>query len=90
MILTLWLTHTHLCIRSVLLEEYDKELGGVKRIFGPYGPESFEKAIELGYEKVKKYFNYGVLEVKENGDLTVEVKNLYGKVVFSKSVSPSM
>lgn len=70
------------------ITEFDRSLGGATRLFGPYGPKSFIKSLEDGYEKAVQYFNYGVLDVKDDGILTVAIKNTWGKVVFSKTITP--
>lgn len=60
----------------------------VIRLFGPDGPMSFVKSLKDGYEKAVKYFNYGVLDVNNDGVLAVAIKNTLGKVVFMKTFTP--
>lgn len=57
-------------------------------MYGPYGPESFEEGVKEGYAEVLKYFNYGVLEVDHDGKLTIMIKNVWGKQLYTKTVVP--
>lgn len=67
----------------VIAEEFDRQLGGVIRLFGPYGPESFDAGVEAGYDDVLQFMNYGVLDVNAEGTLTASIKNVKGEVVFT-------
>eukprot|EP00803_Ostreobium_quekettii_P007626 evm.model.scf_75.8 EVM.evm.TU.scf_75.8 scf_75:58466-61004(-) len=69
-------------------QEFDMTLGGVQRRFGPFGPESFDASVELGYDEVLKWMNYGVLEISESGSLKISVKDVNGMPVYENTVEP--
>lgn len=68
-----------------LKEEYNKELGGAQRKF-LYGLK-FDQSKILGWDKVKEYFNYGVVEVDSEGVLSLSIKNFAG-VLYKKELRP--
>lgn len=64
--------------------QFDKSLNPQSLFF--FGPESIQAVTT--WEEAKRWFNYGIIDIAEQGDLTIQIKNTFGDSVFEKTILP--
>lgn len=64
--------------------DFDTSLGSESLFF--WGPESSLDVTT--WEEAKVWFNYGVIDIDDNGNLTMSVKDTVGKTLYEQKLTP--